>query len=69
MIIIINIIIIIIIIIIIGPWDIYRVILQAYFMNFMHDILGTPCEIGHKRVPQNTSDGKSTLVQVMDWCH
>ena len=33
-------------------------------MKFM----STSCEIAPKRIPQNTFDDKSTLVQVMAWC-
>ena len=32
-------------------------------------VLITSCETGLRQVPQNPIDNKSTLVQVMAWCH
>ena len=31
--------------------------------------LGICCEIAFWLIPENLTDEKSTLVQVMDWCH
>ena len=31
--------------------------------------LGTPCEISHTRMPQELTNEKTALVQVMAWCH
>ena len=33
------------------------------------DILGISCKIALSVLPQNTTDKKSILHQVMDWCH
>ena len=33
------------------------------------DILSTSCETGLRRVPQNSIDDQSKLLQVMVWCH
>ena len=35
----------------------------------MNDGWGISCEIAHRWMPQDLADDKSTLVQIMAWCH
>ena len=42
--------------------------LQIFQTPLRIDVLGTSCEVGLRRVPQNPTDDKSTLVQVMACC-
>ena len=48
-----------------------EVILQVHFFKLILQttILSTTCAIGLSLVPQNPIDVKSTLLQVMAWCH
>ena len=42
---------------------------QTYYIYIYTSNLGTHCEITLRWMPQNLTNKKSTLVQVMAWCH
>ena len=47
------------------------VISQVYFSNSFYELISwaLPVELGFRLMQQNAIDDKSTLIQVMAWCH